>query len=152
MTDEFFGSFGEQEIADDFHNSDVDEAADWDIESEVDAHLDKSEFQKLFKRRLFHWAVESNVCSEAVNNLLKVLKTDPNYSFLAKTYKTLLGTPKKVDVIGVSPGWYHGFSIKDAIVASLNSVNAKFTSQRCELRLLVGCDGTNVGKSSNSQF
>jgi hypothetical protein len=56
-----------------------------------------------------------------------------------------VATPGKVDFIAVSPGWYHCFSIEDAIVASLNSVNAKFISQRCELGLLVGCDVTNVG-------
>jgi hypothetical protein len=63
-----------------------------------------------------------------------------------------VATPGKVDFIAVSPSWYHCFSIEDAIVASLNSVNAKFISQRCELGLLVGCDVTNVGRSSNSQF
>lgn len=37
------------------------------------------------------------------------------------------------------------------MVASLNSVNAKFISQRCELGI-VGCGVTNVDKISNSQF
>ena len=146
-----FGSLGENEVAD--NDSDVDEADDWDVASEADPELSKIEFQKLFKRRLCHWAVDSNVPRESVNKLLRVLKTDPNYSFLPQTYKTLLGTPRKVDVIAVSPGWYHGFCIKDGIVASLNSVNAKFPfHQSTELSLLVGCDGTSVGSSTNSQF
>jgi hypothetical protein len=147
----YFGCLGANEVDD--NDSDVDEADDWEVASEVDSELSKIEFQKLFKRRLCHWAVASNVPRESVNKLLRVLKTDPNYSFLPLTYKTLLGTPRKVDVVAVSPGWYHGFCIKDAIVASLNSVYAKFPfDQTFELGLLVGCDGTSVGRSTNSQF
>ena len=56
-------------------------------------------------------------------------------------------------MFAVSPGWYHGFCIKDGIVASLNSVNVKFPfHQSTELSLLVGCDGTSVGSTTNSQF
>nr|CAH0102545.1 unnamed protein product [Daphnia galeata] len=130
----YFGCLGANEVDD--NDSDVDEADDWEVASEVDSELSEIEFQKLFKRRLCHWAVASNVPRESVNKLLRVLKTDPNYSFLPLTYKTLLGTPRK-----------------DAIVASLNSVNAKFPfDQTFELGLLVGCDGTSVGRSTNRQF
>jgi hypothetical protein len=81
--------------------------------------------------------------------IVLVLSNDLEVVGPAKTYEILLGTPGKADFIAVSPGWYHCFGIEDAIFYSLhNSVNAKFTSQRCELGLLVGCDGTNVGKKT----
>jgi hypothetical protein len=91
--------------------------------------------------------VDLNVSRESVNKLLQVLRTDPSYSFLPKTYKTLLGTPRKVHVIAVSPGFYHGFNILDGIVCSLKSINATFSSNSYLLKMLVGIDGTSVGKS-----
>ena len=96
--------------------------------------------------------MDLNVSRESVNKLLQVLRTDPSYSFLPKTYKTLLGTPRKVHVIAVSPGFYHGFNILDGIVCSLKSINATFSSNSYLLKMLVGIDGTSVGKSTNSQL
>ena len=93
---------------------------------------------------------DSNVSRESVNKLLRVFRKDPSYSYLPKTYKTLLGTPRKVNVIAVSPGWYHGFSILDVIVSSL--INLTFLTKNFRLKLLIGNDGTSVGKSSNSQL
>ncbi len=138
--------------APDFHENLVDDADDWDVDSDVDSDLSAVDRQNLFKRRLCNWAVDSNVSRESVNKLLKVLRTDPSNHFLPKTYKTLLGTPRKVDVIAVSPGLYHGFNILDGIVCSLNSINATFSSNSHELNMLVGCDGISVGKSTNSQL
>lgn len=63
-----------------------------------------------------------------------------------------MGTPRKVHIKAINPGWYHGFDIEDAIVASLNSRNFHFSSDRVVLKMLVGIDGTPLGKCSNSQL
>ncbi|KAK4024107.1 uncharacterized protein LOC116930737 isoform X1 [Daphnia magna] len=130
----------------------VDDVDDWEVDSDIDNDLNAIDNQNLFKRRLCHWAVDSNVARESVNKLLQVLRTDPSNSFLPKTYKTLLGTPRKVHVIAASPGFYYGFTILDGIVCSLNSINVTFSSNSHELKMLVGCDGTSFGKSTNSQL
>jgi len=62
------------------------------------------ERQQIFRKRIAHWAVESNVSRDSVIKLLVVFRTDLKLSFLPKTYKTLLGTPRKVNTIEVSPG------------------------------------------------
>jgi hypothetical protein len=140
------------EGADSDSSNDVEEESDWDIESEIDAASNKIDSQKLFKRRLCHWVVDSNIPRESVSKLLRVLRTENYFSFLPKTYKTLLGTPRNVNLIAMSPGWYHGCNILDAIIASLNSINAQFLSENVEVKMLVGCDGTPLGKSTNSQL
>lgn len=97
--------------------------------------------------------MDSNVSKDGLNlKFQRVLKTETNYLFLPKNVQNTIGYFSNGNLIPVSPGWYQGFSIKDAIIASLYSFNAHFTSECFELGLLVGCDGTNVGRSTNSQF
>lgn len=106
-----------EEIADSLNDLDGDDDQndlnDWDLYL-VDEGLSVIDRQHLFRKRIAHWAVDSNVSRDSVNKLLVVFRTDPSLSFLPKNYKTLLGTPRKVNTrkpfeIGV----YHGKSKPD---------------------------------------
>lgn len=67
--EEDFDSFGDDEDPGNFSNSiNFNEADDWCIESESvgDGSL---EIQKLFLKRLCHWAVDSNLSRDALNTI-----------------------------------------------------------------------------------
>lgn len=58
---------------------------DWDLDLEyVDEELSVREGQQIIRKRIAHWAVESNVSRDSVNSFLAVFRTDPNVSFLPK--------------------------------------------------------------------
>jgi hypothetical protein len=107
------------------HNLDTDEREDvndWDLELDcLNEELSVMERQEIFRKRIAHWAVESNI--------------------LPKSYKTLLGTPRKVNKVEVSPGRYFEFNLLDGIIASLDKLNASVQSYEAGVKLLVGCDG-----------
>jgi hypothetical protein len=126
---------------------------DWVLDIEcLDEELSVIERQEIFRKRIAHWAVESNASRDSVNKLLAVFRMDQNLSFLPKTYKTLLGTPRKVNRIEISPGRYFEFNLLDGIIASLNKLNASVQSYEAGVKLFVGCDGMPASKSTNSQF
>lgn len=56
----------------------------------------------------------------SVDKLLMVLRTETCFSYLPKTYKTFLGTLRKVNTIPVNHGRYYGFNLLDVITASLD--------------------------------
>lgn len=96
--------------------------------------------------------MESHISRDSVNNFSAVFRTDPNLSFLPKSYKTFLGAPRKVNTVKVSPGRYFEFNLLDGIIASLDQLNASVQSYEAGVKLLVGCDGMPASKSTNSQF
>ncbi|XP_045034558.1 uncharacterized protein LOC116918962, partial [Daphnia magna] len=147
-----------EQVADSLNDLDVDDdqdddLTDWDLNLEdVDEGLSVIDRQQLFRKRIAHWAVDTNVSRDSVNKLLAVFRTDPSLSFLPKNYKTLLGTPRKVNTVEVSPGRYFEFNVLDGITSSLDLLNASFESRDVVLKIKIGCDGMPASKSTNSQF
>ena len=124
---------------------------DWDC-YEGNDDLSEKERQPQFKGRLSHWAVVTNVSRSSVDKLLLVLRTEQHFSFLPKSYKSLLGTPRKVNTIQVNPGRYYGFNLLKGIKSSLDSIDVKFESREVVLKMYVGCNGLPSSKSLNGQF
>ena len=83
---------------------------------------------------------------------MSVLRTEQDFSFLPKSYKTLLKTKRKVNTIEVHPGRYYSFNLLDGIKSSLVSLDVQFESAEIVLKMYVGCDGLPSSKSTNSQF
>jgi hypothetical protein len=84
--------------------------------------------------------------------LLAVLRTEKVFSFLSKSYKTLLKTKRKVNTVEVNPGRYYAFNVLDVIKSSLASIDVHFESPEVVLKMYVGIDGLPSSKSTNSQF
>ncbi|XP_045030407.1 uncharacterized protein LOC116932417 [Daphnia magna] len=146
-----------EQVADSLNDLDVDDdqddLTDWDLNLEdVDEGLSVIDRQQLFRKSIAHWAVDTNVSRDSVNKLFAVFRTDPSLSFLPKNYKTLLGTPRKVNTVEVSPGRYFEFNFLDGITSFLDFLNASFESRDVILKIKIGCDGMPARKSTNSQF
>lgn len=124
----------------------------WDYFEGNDNLWENKERQELFRSRLSHWVVETNVPRSSVDKLLAVLRTEKVFSFLSKSYKTLLKTKRKVNTIEVNPGRYYAFNVLDVIKSSLASIDVHFESPEVVLKMYVGIDGLPSSKSTNSQF
>ncbi|ODM92363.1 hypothetical protein Ocin01_14323 [Orchesella cincta] len=92
------------------------------------------------------WAIQNNIKSRAVNSLLYILKQHSCFSELPKDSRSLLKTPRKINIIKVKPGNYCHFPL----VKTLSKVveNDNFPS----IGLQLNVDGVPISKSSSQQF
>ncbi|ODM90974.1 hypothetical protein Ocin01_15709 [Orchesella cincta] len=92
------------------------------------------------------WAIQNNIKSKAVNSLLYILKQHSCFSELPKDSRSLLKTPRKINIIKVKPGNYCHFPL----VKTLSKVveNDNFSS----IGLQLNVDGVPISKSSSQQF
>lgn len=123
-----------------------------DVENEDQCYSDDERRQEIFRQRLRHWVVETNVTRDSVNKLLVILRKEVSFQFLPKTCRTLLGTQRKVTTYSLTPGNFYDFKIIDGITFSLELLQVNFHSTETCLNMYVGCDGIPITKSSNSNF
>lgn len=93
------------------------------------------------------WAISNNIDHMAINNLLTILK--PDHPELPLNARTLLRTPRQINVKYIEPGVYYHFGIEQCII-NLLKINNNITSDCIEI--LINIDGLPVAKSTSSQF
>lgn len=98
--------------------------------------------------QLSEWALTHNVPHNAVNDLLKILK--PHFSFLPLDARTLLGTPRNIDIRKVEPGEYYHFGLKNSIEKLLE--HSKVCQMSNPVEICLNVDGLPISKSSGSQL
>ncbi len=104
------------------------------------------EYIKTLNFRLRKWAVKHNIKLLALSELLKILK-EKGHNSLPKDARTLMKTPKKVEVVKMGTGEYwHG-----GLLRKLVDICKKNVCQDV-LELTVHIDGTPIYKSSKSDF
>ena len=93
------------------------------------------------------WAVKYNISHNAVNGLLKGLKTHKCFNYLPVDSRTLIQIPHNTskEIRTVEPGIYHHFGLANGILkhAPPNIDN---------IRVVLGIDGLPLSKSGNNQF
>lgn len=96
--------------------------------------------------KLRKWAIDNNIRLSAMSHLLKILKANGHPS-LPMDARTILKTPKKVNVFKMGSGecWYGG--LKSKLIESCKKYNC---SDIVELNIHI--DGTPIYKSSKSEF
>ncbi|EFN76345.1 hypothetical protein EAI_06447, partial [Harpegnathos saltator] len=98
--------------------------------------------------RIREWAMLHNIEHFAINNLLSILK--PDHPELPLDARTLLRTPKQINVKYVDPGIYYHFGIEHCVINLLLQNSNSITSNCIEL--LINIDGLPIAKSSSSQL
>lgn len=94
------------------------------------------------------WAIQFNIKQNALSALLKILKKDGNND-LPIDGRTLLKTPRLVDIMPMCGGAYVHLGFKKAIDNILNELNNS-NIYVSELNLLINIDGLPLSKSSTS--
>ena len=130
-----------------------DELCNEEDENDDDFYMEQlsvEERQNLFKSSLTEWVLDCNVTKTSVNKLLKVLRSQEEFSFLPSSYKTLIKTPRSVNLKTLGPGQYYHFGLEEAIIHCLESENADANSIS-SIRSIINTDGTSLSNSSMSE-
>lgn len=156
--DEFFdlNDFDESFKTYFFTEDDVNSVASSETDSEEEcesgdtSESELSEVKELSRSdKLAQWAIDHNVPHNAVDSLLKVIKTDFGGSELPVTARTLMRTPLvKLPVRKVSPGEYLHFGVKNGLISVLKNIPSDVT----HLTIDFNCDGLPISKSSGKSL
>ncbi len=128
---------------------------DWDDIDDIDVCVvDKVvdfpvEQPHSFREQLASWAVLPGVCHVHVNKLLTILRSHPCHSNLPTDVRTLLKTPRKVNVQKMHPGEYFGFGILVGLQSVLSIVVDQLKSLSIEI--VINVDGLPIFSNSTSK-
>lgn len=111
-----------------------------------ESHNDEFHTEQSFEYKLKFWAVTFGIAMRAVDDLLDLLRASGHES-LPKSYRTLLGTPRRIELAnyGDNKYWYRG------IADNLRVVFANL-SQDLDVYLKFNVDGLPIFNSSAFQF
>lgn len=124
----------EQDLEDYYSMEDFDGESNSDNkEEEEDPYgyfheLEQQQRQNVFRNALAQWVLGCSVTKSAVTDLLKILRTQENLSFLPQSYKTLISTPRSVELQDLQPGQYYYFGLENGIIFALKSLNIDMNS------------------------
>lgn len=129
----------------DFSSSDMqDEVTDTDTDSDADSDCDN------LRDDLRAWAVATNTPLSHLSSLLAVLKRHLPQANLPKDGRTLLSTPKSIEVQLKAGGSMHYFGVVKGITSRMQE--SPTLVMRHTLHLKINVDGMPLFKSSNKQF
>lgn len=95
------------------------------------------------------WAVKERISHTSLRSLLKVLQTHPCHSNLPNDPRTLLNTPRSMQIKEINFGHYWHYGLEKGIVNILNNFEQY---QNDKIELMIGVDGLPISKSSGSQL
>ena len=146
QSESFKNSFLSPSCSDDSFDSDFsDGEAFFKFDSQLAPPLPCRE--TTFRDELAAWAVA--IPAVHVNSLLEILKEHECFKHeLPKDCRTLVRTPRNVNVIQIAPGTYYHLGAQDEIVRLLQSIGFAGTA----ISLFVNVDGLPISESSTSQF
>lgn len=102
-----------------------------------------------FNELLATWATKERISHTSLRSLLKVLKTHPCHIDLPNDPRTLLNTPRSMQIKEINFGHYWHYGLKKGIVNILNNLEQY---QNNKIELMIGIDGLPISKSSGSQL
>lgn len=102
-----------------------------------------------FKGRIKKWALDYNICQNALKALLQILNDETNTNF-PKDPRTLLATPSQYEIISMGNGQYSHLGFKEAAIRIIDELNEieHFKCNEKVLKLFISTDGAPLGKSS----
>jgi len=101
-----------------------------------------------FEHRFAVWATEHQITHVALRALIQTLKQHSCFSNLSIDARSLLKTPRRLDIRMVTPGTYYHFGLLRSVLHVLTSIK-DYTD--C-VRITVNVDGLPISKSSSQQF
>lgn len=105
-----------------------------------------TEQRKSLFDELRSWALKFHIKRRAITGLLKILKCN-GMSYLPKDSRTLLQTPRKVNIENIVGGKYWHQGLKNALSPIFSSLNKDIT-----LQMNINIDGLPLYKSSTIEF
>lgn len=99
-----------------------------------------------FREKLKSWAIQNRISMRALDSLLSILKSN-GHNELPKSYRTLLNTPRDIELRTFSDSkyWYRGLT--ECLTAAFSNLNRNLT-----IKLKFNIDGLPIFGSSQIQF
>lgn len=94
------------------------------------------------------WALKNNITHTALSSLLTWLQTKPNLQDLPKDSRSLLKTPRSVDIVQMGEGQFYYFGL----VKNLENILTEIQENLHECILDFNVDGLPIHKSTNLSF
>ena len=116
------------------------------VSSEDDVELGPNVPAPTFQSDLASWAGQIRLPRDSTNALLLILRK--HGMEVPKDYRTLMKTPRSVEVLNRCGGTYYYFGIKHGISSALGYLTGPVTV----IELSINVDGLPLEKSTNSQF
>uniref|UniRef100_A0A1Y1L0J9 Uncharacterized protein n=1 Tax=Photinus pyralis TaxID=7054 RepID=A0A1Y1L0J9_PHOPY len=106
------------------------------------------------KSNLAKWAVRNNITHNGLRELITILRLETdiaNFHHLPSDPRTLLNTPRNVDVVYLSPGYYYYFGIQTSIDNLINKRSIKLANDDT-FEVAVNIDGLPLSNSNSSSL
>ncbi|KYN00591.1 hypothetical protein ALC62_08633 [Cyphomyrmex costatus] len=94
---------------------------------------------------LQNWAIKNDISHVALTELMTHIK--PKYAELPTDARSLLRTPRKINVQSIPPGYYYHFGLRNCIEKLVSRCSKNLQS----IRVNINVDGLPLFKSSSSQ-
>lgn len=134
-------------------NDEDDEDSDRNDDKEVPMTEENQLSHSKLRTRLAKGVVEENIRHTSIKKLLKILKEElPICNELPGDSRTLLKTPRSVQVKSVPPGHYYHFGLLCGLERGLEKMEQVFDNMPDILKLYIGIDRLPVFGSSGSQL
>jgi len=102
--------------------------------------------------QLASWATNHKIPQNALNSLLKILKSVPALSTLPNDSRTLLKSPRDIVLKTVEPGKYYHFSLETELNRFFEKTDIIDFITNNTIELCINIDGIPISKSSGSQL
>jgi len=103
-------------------------------------------FEQNFKSEIKQWTINHKICLNALTSLLQILNRKTTVIFPTDA-RTLMTTPRKINIISMANGSYCHFGVEPAIHKIIEDrINSKIDNLK--INLIVSTDGAPIGISS----
>lgn len=100
-----------------------------------------------FIEEIRNWIISYKISNRAANGLLSILKTHEKFNYLPVDCRTILKTPKSVNIVPVSVGFYWHNGLKNCLLNLFPDLKKKTS-----ISLMINIDGLPLHKSSKIEF
>uniref|UniRef100_A0ABD2WU91 RNA-directed DNA polymerase n=1 Tax=Trichogramma kaykai TaxID=54128 RepID=A0ABD2WU91_9HYME len=104
-----------------------------------------------FKSEIRTWAVEERIAHSSLSKLLKILNVRIPSEKFPRDSRTLLRTPKNIEIQQRAGGEYHHFGLKKVII-NIISKRSLLGNENTLIKLYVASDGAPTGNSSEKNM
>jgi len=149
--DEEYFSLVDEDSVDGYNTEEEETVEDFDDCWQHADQLPEEEQNAAFQQSLIDWVMNCNVTQSAVDRLLKVMRSHHCFGFLPKTYRTLIKTPREVEIREMEPGQYFHAGFRAGLIGALEAANVDVNSLSAA-EVFINIDGASLSDSSPSDM
>ena len=148
--DDYF-SLVDDDSVDGYNTEEEETVEDFDDCWQCTDQLSEEEQNAAFQQSLIDWVMICNVTQSAVDRLLKVMRSHHCFGFLPKTYRTLIKTPRRLELREMEPGQYFHAGFRAGLIGALEAANVD-VNPFSAAQVFINIDSASLSDSSPSDM